>query len=539
MLGPRTVLRNCQSSTILRQVIEFFACLAIVICLFWTFELRSYLIETGSMAPCLLGYHRRAVCPSCKYPFATEAAQASSKATCPNCGQAGIAVSDLIRNDGDQLFVYRSAYEFKRLSRWEIAVFRNPSRPTQVYVKRMVGLPGEKVQIVQGDVYISGQIQTKSLTTQRSMRIPVYDHDFRPTEQEADWQPRWVPEPGGRPWVPKESGFLFNGTSGPGETATNSAEATVRYRHWIREGGAHATSVRLSRWPASVDVLPADSGPLRYDEVNQTLVCRGCLPRDLLDRLLSQSGEAEFVEAIDRLYAASHIAPITDVYGYNRSPDKSGQNEVRDLMIALQLSIEAGQGQFTLGISDGTEEFACLFDIAERQIRLVAAKSGAVVRTGLLPRGLSPGSALVELSLMDRQVLLAVNGELAFEPWQYAAPAARGPTPWRPVWFAARGLKVHVSSLKLFRDVFYTAGEGRRAFDAPFQLRAGEFFALGDNSPVSFDSRSWPEGRILTDDLFQGKPFLVHLPSRNRRLQIGGWRADIRIPEYSRIRYIR
>lgn len=535
-LGARSASGDRRSSSILRQAVEFSVCLAILVSLFRAFEVESYVIETGSMAPCLLGYHRRVVCPSCNYPFATEDVPPSAKATCPNCGQAGISVSELIRNDGDQLLVFRGAYEFQRQSRWEIAVFRNPNRPTQAYVKRMVGLPGEQVQIVQGDVLISGQVQTKNLATQRSMRIPVYDHDFRPPENDPDWQPRWVPEGGGKMWAAKEGSFVLNGA---GHSAPGMPLPTVRYRHWIRQGGSHATSVRLSRWPASAEVLPADSGPLHYDEGKQTLVCRGCLPRDLLDRLLSQSGEAEFVEAIDRLYAASHIAPITDVYGYNRSPESGGQNEVRDLMIALNLSIEAGQGQFRLGISDGTEEFACVFDTAERQVRLIAANSGAVIRTGLLPRQLSPGSAQVELSLMDHQVLLAVDGELAFEPWQYAAPAVRSPTPWRPVWFAASGLTVHVSRLKLFRDVFYTAGEGRRAFDAPFQLRAGEFFALGDNSPVSRDSRSWPAGRMLMDDMFQGKPFLVHLPSRKRRMQLGGWRADIRIPEFSRIRYIR
>jgi hypothetical protein len=35
-----------------------------------------------------------------------------------------------------------------------------------------------------------------------------------------------------------------------------------------------------------------------------------------------------------------------------------------------------------------------------------------------------------------------------------------------------------------------------------------------------------------------GKPFLVHLPSRMKTVQIGGWEGAIRVPEFSRIRYI-
>jgi hypothetical protein len=43
---------------------------------------------------------------------------------------------------------------------------------------------------------------------------------------------------------------------------------------------------------------------------------------------------------------------------------------------------------------------------------------------------------------------------------------------------------------------------------------------------------------VLTKELFLGKPLVVHLPSRKKRIQIGGWQTEIRIPEFSRMRYI-
>jgi hypothetical protein len=61
---------------------------------------------------------------------------------------------------------------------------------------------------------------------------------------------------------------------------------------------------------------------------------------------------------------------------------------------------------------------------------------------------------------------------------------------------------------------------------------------LGDNSPVSFDSRSW-DNPAITDEMFLGKPILVHLPSRPGEFQIGGHTLQVRIPDLSRIRYIR
>jgi hypothetical protein len=86
--------------------------------------------------------------------------------------------------------------------------------------------------------------------------------------------------------------------------------------------------------------------------------------------------------------------------------------------------------------------------------------------------------------------------------------------------------------------VYYTDDPGRRAVDAPVELKSNEYFVLGDNSPVSKDSRSWAERVVLTNEMLLGKPLVVHLPSRKQRLQLGGWQTEIRIPEFSRMRYI-
>ena len=37
--------------------------------------------------------------------------------------------------------------------------------------------------------------------------------------------------------------------------------------------------------------------------------------------------------------------------------------------------------------------------------------------------------------------------------------------------------------LKVYRDIYYTRGQGRNAVDRPIQLAADEYFVLGDNSP--------------------------------------------------------
>ncbi len=95
-----------------------------------------------------------------------------------------------------------------------------------------------------------------------------------------------------------------------------------------------------------------------------------------------------------------------------------------------------------------------------------------------------------------------------------------------------------VSRLRVYRDIYYTRGMGRNAIDQPIQLGEDEFFVLGDNSPGSNDGRNWLQGAIQRSQLI-GKPFVVHLPSRPGRISLGGFTRYIRVPDFSRIRYIR
>ena len=91
---------------VLRSLIESFISLFIAVLLFRTFAAEGYMISTGSMAPCLLGFHKRVECPTCATTFSfgvaydtdeegqdIELARGRTRAICPNCGQRGIDVS--------------------------------------------------------------------------------------------------------------------------------------------------------------------------------------------------------------------------------------------------------------------------------------------------------------------------------------------------------------------------------------------------------------------------------------------------------------
>lgn len=57
---------------------------------------------------------------------------------------------------GDRVFGFRLAYLFSEPKRGDIVVFDYPDNENKLYVKRIIGLPGEIVEIMEGKVYING-----------------------------------------------------------------------------------------------------------------------------------------------------------------------------------------------------------------------------------------------------------------------------------------------------------------------------------------------------------------------------------------------
>ena len=60
--------------------------------------------------------------------------------------------------DHEYLIIDEVSYRFRYPARGEIVVFRYPRDPSQFFIKRVVGLPGEKVQVTQGVVRISNTV---------------------------------------------------------------------------------------------------------------------------------------------------------------------------------------------------------------------------------------------------------------------------------------------------------------------------------------------------------------------------------------------
>jgi len=60
-------------------------------------------------------------------------------------------------SEGDNLIVDKISYRFRDPERYEIVVFPYQFESNTFYIKRIIGLPGERVQIIGGFIYIDGE----------------------------------------------------------------------------------------------------------------------------------------------------------------------------------------------------------------------------------------------------------------------------------------------------------------------------------------------------------------------------------------------
>jgi signal peptidase I len=550
-----------------RETIEAIVVAFMLAFLFKTFEAEAFVIPTGSMAPTLLGRHKDVVCTQCGFHFtigASDEVESESDylvrdgrirtAVCPNCRDR--LPEDYVYNlpvfKGDRILVNKFPYEFADPQRWDVGVFKYPEEPKTNYIKRIVGLPGETLEIRQGDVYsVSKQgvsiLRKADPDKQRLLQLVVYDNDHPETALlKTGWPERWAPvKKSDSPdalagWTDDGDGWQAGDARSfrlSGKKAADSERHWLRYRNYV-PGAAAWNDVQNGRKPIA--------------------------PRPEL---------------------------ITDFCGYNAYSNMRGLADdlgvywVGDLTVDCHVDLRDVQpgGELLLELNEGARAYRCRIELASGRATLSFLEPHDAKDPGdehVLATGTTDltGSGAHDLSFanVDDRLCLWVDDRIV----EFDAPTTYAPyggltiqRPWDedliPVGIAARGVDATVSRLLLRRDIYYRCdfvphdhvdnlafsqieeydgdkmnlirklsrpgewfaeyerglasrqtGPGDRYEHIPFQFTMGpdEFFMLGDNSPRSKDSRLWSNGRraehrhAVPRRALVGKAFFVYWP---------------------------
>jgi signal peptidase I len=556
-----------------RETIESIVIAFVLAFLFRTFEAEAFVIPTGSMAPTLMGRHKDVECPKCGKRYQVNASEEESDdpgrmtsdivaGMCPTCRyvmpmQANLPLGVPERNlgkipkqssyNGDRILVNKYIYAFTDPQRWDVVVFKFPGDAKVNYIKRLVGLPGETIRIFQGDLFIGGEGATQDnefKTAQKpaskvlAMRQLVHDTEYDPAELDAEgWPLRWSSgEDGWKTEKAVEGEIVRQRFS---VDRTGGGEAWLRYRHMVPDYNVWQQVV------AGQQGLAAD-------------IRSSARPRLITDA-------NPYNARLDRAHARNNL---------EIDWTRQGLHWVGDLMVEADVAVEAAQGEMVLDLVEGGRHFTCTIDLPTGQATLSAAGDQSFAPTAKTPV-VGPGEYRVAFANVDDQLLLWVDGDLiSFEGGTaYDAKQVFGdrrellpvtseedPGDLAPVGIGARGAKLAVDRLQVWRDLYYIAVKSgdrnpseliadydrvdysnlialpgdstlwpllRNRRHQDFPLGADQFFVMGDNSAESSDARLWrsdvgrggqPGGDYLERRLLIGKALCVYWPHSWNRI---------------------
>jgi signal peptidase I len=263
-------------------------------------------VTSGSMAEWRLGEHFFIECGECKFAFefGVETKPRNDLAVCPNCGFGGNKYRSEFRGRGQRVLIDRGAFWFGSPQRFDVVTFSDPARPGRLIVKRIVGLPGERLAIRGGDLFVDGSRLRKSLAQYRPSAVVVHDNKHLARHPSGVMQ-RWKVDRSDSGWEVNGNGFRWTRRSEASKFALESSndEDWLIYDHW--------------RCYASP-------------------------------------------------YPRFQTAPISDNLGYNQGESRT-LREATDVTLSCQVSA-LGPGRLAVRIDDGREWFSVWLQPSKRQI---------------------------------------------------------------------------------------------------------------------------------------------------------------------------
>ncbi|MFG0286248.1 MAG: signal peptidase I [Phycisphaerales bacterium JB039] len=538
---------------------------------FRAFVIEAFVIPTGSMAPTLMGAHMRFRAPQTATTWQVgpwdesqrgasrtpDPVQTEIEVHDPNlvgfpdpsidrrrvlASQVRAATKPLL--SGDRILVFKYLPPLLSPQRFDIVVFKYPGGPQEAYIKRLIGLPGEQIALVDGDVFVrklapragpdgkeiwapapeelalpggtwdltGWEIARKPERVQREVWQPVYDADYAPRFATGQDGARWFEgpwEPSGAGWTGLDGRSYHYAGAGAAILRWNSAEWPIDdwYPYNETTGDFRALG-RMLRFPVG-DVRIRFGYEPQADGLTLTtaLTTRRHQFRALVEpeQVTLQMRPQPHPEATDPAWETLETVRL----GRPLKTDHIYEVEFWHADQALSLFIDG---------------------------RRIAYK----------PYYWNPAQRIEQATGMGVDQIL--QREEAGLDSRLRIPSAYD-TPAEPEIRLSGPAALH--RVAVDRDIYYQPGSGNR----PDPLRAAhprnrlvilnqdQFFTCGDNSPASSDGRMWeevdpwvaqvdPTPGVVPRDLLVGRAFFVYFPSLHKE---GG---PLVAPDFGRLRFL-
>jgi signal peptidase I len=363
---------------------------------------------------------------------------------------------------GDIVAVDKTAFWRGAPRRWELVVLRNPDDREQNHlVKRVVGLPGEEIEIANGDVFAGRvgeprRLVRKSVATGAGMRMT---------------------------W------FAFPDAAADLERGLKSSQ------DWRPERGG----LRLDAGGATLRALGELLG-----ETAQT------------QRRTGRGGGLS-------LYLPGHLstaAPVNAGFIDTSGAEHPDPASVRDVGLELELVPDQGIAGLQLVLEEHDTYHAFVY--APDGATSLAIGGGEVLARGERGPPLRPGAPLsLSFGYLDGRLFLEAGGTVLLEhdldlPAESPPERFPGPRFANLLHVGVAGASVGIARLRVFHDVHYDSGQGPLGRPQPQYVPEGHLWLVGDNSRYSRDSRD-PRIGAYPASAVVGRPFAVIGPRSRMR----------------------